>query len=40
MNYRSSFQAHSMTHRIIDGADHGLSTERCQQAYTNISPPG
>lgn len=37
MNYRSSFrQAHSMTHRIIDGADHGLSTERCQQAYTSI----
>ncbi|MFA5678352.1 MAG: alpha/beta fold hydrolase [Pseudomonas sp.] len=37
MNYRSSFrQAHSMTHRIIDGADHGLSTERCQEAYTSI----
>lgn len=37
MNYRSSFhQAHSMTHRIIDNADHSLSTERCQQAYTSI----
>lgn len=37
MNYRSSFvQAHSMTHRIIDDADHGLSSERCQQAYTGI----
>ena len=37
MNYRSSFRrAHSMTHRIIDGADHGLSTEHCQQAYTSI----
>lgn len=37
MNYRSSFQrAHSMTHRIIDGADHALSSERCQQAYTSI----
>ena len=37
MNYRSSFQqAHSMTHRIIDDADHSLSTERCQQAYTSI----
>lgn len=37
MNYRSSFhQAHSMTHRIIDDADHGLSSERCQQAYTSI----
>ena len=37
MNYRSSFlRAHSMTHRIIDDADHGLSHERCQQAYTSI----
>jgi len=37
MNYRSSFiQAHSMTHRIIDGADHALSSERCQEAYTSI----
>lgn len=37
MNYRSSFRkAHSMTHRIIDGADHGLSSERCQQAYSTI----
>lgn len=37
MNYRSSFRrAHSMTHRIIDGADHGLSAEHCQQAYTSI----
>ncbi|WGK60747.1 alpha/beta fold hydrolase [Halopseudomonas sp. SMJS2] len=37
MNYRSSCRrAHSMTHRIIDGADHGLSSERCQQAYTSI----
>ena len=37
MNYRSSFRrAHSMTHRIIDGADHGLSDERCQRAYTSI----
>lgn len=37
MNYRSAFQqAHSMTHRIIDGADHSLSSERCQQAYTSI----
>lgn len=37
MNYRSSFRrAHSMTHRIIDGADHGLSDERCQHAYTDI----
>lgn len=37
MSYRAAFQrSHSMTHRIIDGADHSLSSERCQQAYTDI----
>lgn len=37
MNYRSAFvQAHSLTHRIIDGADHGLSQERDQKAYTYL----
>jgi dienelactone hydrolase len=37
MNYRRAFdQAHSLTHRIIDGADHALSGESCQQAYTSI----
>ncbi|QQE88889.1 alpha/beta hydrolase family protein [Azotobacter chroococcum] len=37
MNYRSAFvRAHSLTHRIIDGADHALSGELCQQAYTSI----
>lgn len=37
MNCRPSFQrAHSMIHRIIDGTDHGLSSEHCQQAYTGI----
>ncbi|ACO76300.1 hypothetical protein AvCA_00330 [Azotobacter vinelandii CA] len=37
MNYRSAFvRAHSLTHRIIDGADHALSEDICQQAYTSI----
>lgn len=37
MNYRSAFEnVHSMTHRILDGADHALSTDRCQEAYTSI----
>lgn len=37
ISYRSAFtNSHSMTHRIIDGADHGLSTDRCQQAYSAI----
>ncbi|PCC99869.1 alpha/beta hydrolase family protein [Halopseudomonas pelagia] len=36
MNYRAAFfQAHSMTHRIIDGADHALSTDEAQTAYTS-----
>lgn len=37
MSYRAAFQrTHSLTHRIIDGADHALSSERCQEAYTTI----
>ncbi|CAP42740.1 alpha/beta hydrolase family protein [Bordetella petrii] len=37
MNYRSAFlRAHSMTHRIVDGADHGLTDKAAQQAYTSI----
>ncbi|PZP21831.1 MULTISPECIES: alpha/beta hydrolase family protein [Pseudomonas] len=37
MNYRAAFQkTHSLTHRIIDGADHALSGETCQQAYTSV----
>lgn len=37
MSYRGAFvRAHSLTHRIIDGADHALSGETCQQAYTAI----
>lgn len=37
MNYRSAFEnVHSMTHRILDGADHALSSDRCQEAYTSL----
>lgn len=37
MNYRAAFQhSHSLTHRIIDDADHALSTDRSQVAYTSI----
>ncbi|EWC42959.1 alpha/beta fold hydrolase [Pseudomonas stutzeri] len=37
MSYRAAFQnTHSLTHRIIDGADHALSGEHCQKAYTTI----
>jgi pimeloyl-ACP methyl ester carboxylesterase len=37
MSYRAAFQhSHSLTHRIVDGADHALSSDAAQQAYTNI----
>ncbi|MCY1260614.1 Alpha/beta hydrolase family protein [compost metagenome] len=37
LSYRAAFQqTHSMTHRIIDAADHELSTEQAQDAYTDI----
>lgn len=37
MSYRAAFQqTHSLTHRIILGADHGLTNESCQKAYTDI----
>lgn len=37
MSYRAAFhQTHSLTHRIIVGADHALSTECCQDVYTDI----
>ncbi|SFU70015.1 hypothetical protein SAMN04487955_106164 [Halomonas korlensis] len=37
MNYRRAFEkAHSLTHRIVDGADHAMSSETCQQAYTSV----
>jgi dienelactone hydrolase len=36
-NYRAAFEhAHSLTYRMIEGADHGLSDERWQQAYTSL----
>jgi uncharacterized protein len=36
-NYRAAFeQSHSLTYRVIEGADHGLSEDRWQQAYTSI----
>lgn len=37
MSYRAAFdRAHSLTHRILDGADHALSEDSDQQAYTQI----
>lgn len=37
MNYRRAFErAHSLTYRRIDGADHAMTGERCQRAYTSI----
>jgi alpha-beta hydrolase superfamily lysophospholipase len=36
-NYIAAFErAHSLTYRIIAGADHGLSEELWQQAYTSL----
>lgn len=32
----ASRHAHSLTYRVIEGADHGLSDERWQRAYTSI----
>lgn len=37
MNYRSAFiKTHSLTHRILDGADHALTGELSQAAYNEI----
>ncbi|MBF8755807.1 MAG: S9 family peptidase [Pseudomonas putida] len=37
MSYRSAFvAAHSLTHRIVDGADHALSSEESQKGYSSI----
>ncbi len=37
ISYRRAFErAHSLTYRIIDGADHALSSDTCQQAYTSV----
>jgi uncharacterized protein len=36
-NYRNAFgKAHSLTYRVIEGADHGLSKPFWQQAYTTV----
>lgn len=36
-NYLGAFRnARSLTYRVIDGADHGLTDERLQQAYTTV----
>src|SRR3954463_6675532 len=36
-NYMVAFEkAHSLTYRVIEGADHGLSEEPWQQAYTTL----
>src|SRR3546814_3293153 len=37
MSYRAAFRcSHSLTHRVVDGADHALSEKTNQQAYTSI----
>ncbi|MCW2292415.1 pimeloyl-ACP methyl ester carboxylesterase [Pseudomonas sp. BIGb0408] len=37
MNYRASFEkAHSLSHRIMNGADHALTQDSDQKAYTAI----
>src|SRR6185436_9963823 len=37
VNYREAcISARSLTYRLIEGADHGLSTESMQAAYTQI----
>ncbi|HUH58799.1 MAG TPA: alpha/beta fold hydrolase [Candidimonas sp.] len=37
MSYRAAFRnSHSLTHRVVDGADHALSQKASQQAYTSI----
>jgi len=36
-NYRAAFEkAHSLTYRVIEGADHGLSQAIWQESYTTI----
>lgn len=37
MNYRTAFRAaHSLTHRTVDNADHGLTQKEAQRSYTSI----
>ena len=36
-NYRAAFEkAHSLTYRVIEGADHALSEQHWQEAYTSL----
>jgi pimeloyl-ACP methyl ester carboxylesterase len=36
VSYRDAFtQVHSLTYRVIDGADHALSSPECRRAYTS-----
>lgn len=36
-NYRHAFAgARSLTYRVIDGADHGLTDPKCRQVYTTL----
>jgi uncharacterized protein len=36
-SYRAAFErARSLTYRVIEGADHGLSDPACQHAYTSL----
>ncbi|MEI7037883.1 alpha/beta hydrolase [Fulvimonas yonginensis] len=37
VSYRNAFQrTHSLTYRVIDEADHALSSPDCQRAYTSV----
>lgn len=37
MSYKTAFElAHSLTYRLLDGADHGLSAEASQAAYSSL----
>jgi len=37
MSYRAAFRnSHSLTHRVVDGADHALTHKASQEAYTSI----
>lgn len=37
MSYRSAFeQAHSLTYRLVDGADHALSSDISQSVYSSM----
>ena len=37
VSYRDAFcRVHSLTYRLVDGADHALSSAQCQRAYTSM----